>query len=209
METGTPPASLHTATDWQPCPRELHRLCATLFDQQLWCWGQDVRHRPNLLTAYGFERRPPPPEISGTSAYHLVLGDRWVALWGFGMGYGDPPHGALFLPRSGSVPRLLRRAEPVDQVWKPSHLGAHPPASDGEHRVVRQLLGDAFRWIAAYERWLHDAWGEDHRRAAVARWWKPRIPAAAMRDQWETLARQCHLPDWPLGHEQTGIDTDW
>jgi hypothetical protein len=40
----------------------LRRRASALFDQQMWCWGQDVRHHGgDVLVRYGFCRWRTPP----------------------------------------------------------------------------------------------------------------------------------------------------
>jgi hypothetical protein len=177
---------------WLTLPRETRRLGVTLLDQQLWCWGQDVRCQPNLLVAHGFDKAPPPPGTPGPSAYHLTLDEgRWVTLWAFGIGYGDPAYGGLFLARYGFAPRLLPDGTPPRQVWKQAQLGARLAGTEAACAAKRQLLAGALTWVAGYERWVRVQGHEDHRQASVERWWKRQIPAAEMIEQWLTLAEQC------------------
>jgi hypothetical protein len=42
-------------------PANIQRAVIPLLDQQMWCWGCDVRRtQGNLLLAYGAEKRPSP-----------------------------------------------------------------------------------------------------------------------------------------------------
>ncbi len=60
-----------------------------LLNQQIWCWGQDIRHREgNLLLAYGFRRHRPPANTHGSSCYELQVNEQTaIRLWGFGFFY--------------------------------------------------------------------------------------------------------------------------
>ena len=68
----------------------VQRFAAALLDQQMWCWGCDIRHgEGNVLLQYGFSRWRPPEGTLGSTAYQLEAPpSRQVVLWGFGVGIG-------------------------------------------------------------------------------------------------------------------------
>lgn len=96
------------------------------FDQQLWCWGQDVRRADgNALLLYGLERDAPPPAARLGPVHHLAPEpDSRLILAGFGLFYGCRGLGALYLARYDFAPRLLRRAALPTPRWK---VHAVPP----------------------------------------------------------------------------------
>ena len=74
----------------------------SLFSQQIWCWGRDIRRKQgNWLLELGFERVRPPAGVEiEDSVYTLKLTEnRSIILRGFGVYYCDNAHGAIFLPR--------------------------------------------------------------------------------------------------------------
>ena len=80
---------------------KIRKIGTMLFDQQLWCWGQDIRRAEgNALLAYGFTKHRPPEGKHGSTAYEWrSSGRNRVVLWGFGFFYGDGDRGGLFLQR--------------------------------------------------------------------------------------------------------------
>jgi hypothetical protein len=176
----------------------LRRDGADLLNQQLWCWGYDIRRDAgNLLIAHGFERVPAPEGSSWRSAYHLTLEPgRGVSLWGFGMLYCDAEHGALFLKRFGFQPRLLPDAVPPRTCFIQEHLPAQrTPTTPSECREALLLLRDALEWIAAYETWVLDTAGCAHRQAALDAWraLRKRVLTSAdgMPQAWHEMAYAC------------------
>jgi hypothetical protein len=58
------------STRYPRLPLETRKVGTALFDQQTWCWGQDIqRPEGNLLVAYGLTRQRSPETIRGSSAY--------------------------------------------------------------------------------------------------------------------------------------------
>jgi hypothetical protein len=54
--------------------------------------------------------------------------------------------------------------------------------------LLRRLFPAALRWIASYERWVHDVAGLAYREACVDQWYKERFPARDMATAWDLLA---------------------
>lgn len=171
-----------------PCPFDLGRM---LFDQQLWCWGQDVRREGgNALLLYGLERDAPPPAARLGPVYHTAPepGTRLI-LAGFGLFYGCRGLGALYLARHDFAPRLLCRAALPAPRWK---VHAVPPCrvpeTERDRARAGALMHRVLRWTADYEDWASQALGPDHRRRCVAGWFKPTVPADTMAGHWREIA---------------------
>ena len=82
-------------------PEGVFKTGIGLIDQEMWCWGCDVRRAEgNLLTQYGFTKRPS-PEPRYHSAYTLygVIPDGTLTLWGWGLWIAAPERGSLFISR--------------------------------------------------------------------------------------------------------------
>ncbi|HMP17089.1 MAG TPA: hypothetical protein PKD72_08715, partial [Gemmatales bacterium] len=104
-------------------PVSLRRLGAHLFDQQMWLWGQDIRHpESNALLRYGFQRHPSPDPRKAGSAYTWQDDRTHFVLWSFGLFAGQAHLGGLFLKRFQFAPRLSDDSQLKTIVWEPSAL---------------------------------------------------------------------------------------
>ncbi len=175
-------------------PSEVRRQGTPLLNQQCWCWGCDIRRAEgNLLLAYGFTRQRPPAGQQGSSAYSLrLVNGQALVLWGFGLFYGHPALGGLYLARSGFAPRLLDDPTPPAHAWSWEQLAAaYAPRDVQAWWRAHRLLALAADWIAGYERWVVTTYGLAYRAACVAAWRKAALPATAMADAWRDLAQRC------------------
>ena len=109
---------------WLDALNKVRKIGTTLLDQQLWCWGQDIRRAEgNALLAYGFTKHRPPEGKHGTTAYEWRSSGRSrVVLWGFGFFYGDGDRGGLFLQRYKFAPKQTAAVDFSLPVWKPEQL---------------------------------------------------------------------------------------
>ena len=171
-------------------PRATRRLGQQLLTQQCWCWGQDVRcESGNLLLQYGFERHRPPDGESGATTYLLrLLPDRVLALWGFGLWYGECDCGGIFVGRFDFEARFSARETPPLPVWTPHQLADVPVPCDAcRRRAARHLLSRAAGWIADYERWILAQRGLEYRRACLENWSQDFIAPEAMAPSWQRV----------------------
>lgn len=175
-------------------PVAVRRRGAPLLNQQCWCWGCDIRRAAgNLLLAYGCTRQRPPAGQQGSSAYTLWLPNgQALVLWGFGLFYGHPALGGLYLARSGFAPRLLDDPTPPAHAWSWEQLAAaYAPRDVQDWWRAHHLLALTADWIAGYERWVVATCGLAYRTACVAAWRKAALPAPAMAAAWRDLAQHC------------------
>ena len=138
-----------------------------LLHRQCWNWGRDIERRDgNLLLEAGFLRTRPPEGVAGSSCYTLALpGSDSLMLWGFGLLYGTPRKGCVFLNRYQFRPRWLPLETLREPIWKPSMIPtAHMPPSP---RVPVDLTVAAIRRIADYEEWALARCGLEYRRAVM------------------------------------------
>ena len=173
-------------------PRETRRLGKALLTQQCWCWGQDVRHpEGNLLLRYGFERQRPPQGESGATTYWLrLLPNSFVALWGFGLWYGEAERGAIFVGRFDFAPRFSAEYALPLPVWLPAQLGeVAVPASTHERRLARELLQRSLNWVATYEQWAMDNTGLEYRRRCLEAWSQEYLPPEQVAATWQNVAQ--------------------
>lgn len=168
------------------------RLVPRLFEQQMWCWGQDVRYpAQNLLMAYGFTRQRSigDPQLS-TCYSHLALPEAHITLWGYGLFFGRRTLGGLFVSRNGFALTLIPHATLTTDQWMAPPDG-EPPATRAQCEVTGKLLLDAIAWMADYERWIVEHVSVTHRAACLTAWKrKPVVPAAEMASTWDALTME-------------------
>lgn len=188
-----------TVTNFRALPgltlsSSMRKWGTNLFNQQMWCWGTDVRREAgNLLLAYGFHRQRPPANKKGASMYSLELATgAQIKLWGFGMFYSKDEENGLFLKRLEFIPRLLSKTMIANRaIWNQEQLPPlRKPRTGDEIEKTIDLLSQSLTWIGTYETWV---WQTDanHRRHAVANWDKATITADNMRTTWLSLSQEC------------------
>lgn len=177
-------------------PAEVRRVGMRLFDQQMWCWGQDIRHVcGNLLIEYGLTRMPPQCERRAQSCYDWVSCHRQMRLWGFAVWLSHERLGTVLIRRSDFRPQFAMSSYPAPLVWRPDDL-PELGHSLGEVKIdqARLLLADLFEWIEGYERWVVERIGVAGRQAIIDAWPQRRkgITAAAeeMAEAWYLLVQR-------------------
>ena len=161
-----------------------------LLHWQCWIWGRDiVRPEGNLLLEAGYLRRRPPEGEAGTSWYTRSLpdGDSLV-LWGFGVLYGTPREGGVYLNRYQFRPVWLPSETVREPIWKADMIptGQTPPSP----RMPVDLTVAAIRRIADYEEWALARCGVEYRRAVLRKWNRPseRPSPQTLPQAWRALA---------------------
>lgn len=177
------------------------RFAADLFNQQLWCWGCDIKYRGgNLLLTNGLTRTKPPRGCSAPSIYETTAGACGrICLRGFGVFYGDDRWGGLFVKRYTFAPGWTAQSTLESPPWDCEDLPPlATPASD--EAGCRQLLRGMVDWIADYESAIAARPGIEHRRQTLSRWHETGVVARAecvsrvWRRLGELLAGQFPLP---------------
>ncbi|MEM7342743.1 MAG: hypothetical protein AAF485_00740, partial [Chloroflexota bacterium] len=176
-----------------PISGETRRLGRGLLDQQMWCFGYDIRRSDgNLLREYGFTRQQQPEEERG-SCYTLCLGsDCQVGLWGSGLFYGHGELGGLSLKRYQFHPKLTESPQLSANTAGASKLPAgRKPQTEAEIAQIGVLLGQALSWLALYEQWVQGVAGSDYRSQSVQAWHRKMVVSAdEMAATWQELAGQ-------------------
>lgn len=169
----------------------LHRPGMSLFQQQCWNWGQDVRRTGgNLLLEYGFEKSSPPKLEWGSSCYSFVLGPHSVIrLWGFGLMHCDERHGSLFMLRPTFEPKLGDATTPTSDVWRPDQITRlRTPRLPQDGDSVLHLLPPLLAWIGAYEQWVLDTFGVEYRDATLNGWDERVVDPEEVPGEWWAIA---------------------
>ena len=111
-----------------------------------------------------------------------------LMLWGFGLLYGTPRKGGIFLDRFQFRPVWLPSETIQEPIWTPDMIPtAQTPPSP---RVPVDLTVAAIRRIADYEEWVLARCGPEYRRAVLRQWKRPsrRLPPQALPQAWRALA---------------------
>ncbi len=183
---------------WRDTIKPLKLLGISLFDQQLWCWGYDIRQAGNLLLRYGFTQYRQDKSCGGT-AYSINLDDGGLLrLWGGNVGFHLDGLATLHLKRYEFEPRLLPR-ESVMSFAPPDTSGFAVTPADCLRAA--QLGASCMRWIAGYERWVVGTVGIDHRGQAVKAWKQNAvflIDAEQMSALWDesAVALERYVAEW-------------
>jgi hypothetical protein len=175
-------------------PSNAPELAIRLFNQQLWCWGQDIECAcGNLLVRYGFERTVNPEVIDSPSHYRCELSDGLsVILRGFGVLYTNCER-SIFVKRYGFRPLLLPEGPPAPFLWSVDDLPSLHAPTDLEMSAWWQLTLDLIDWIREYELWVVAELGIEYRREALEPWARSKPTAAsaeAMPSMWRWIGHQ-------------------
>lgn len=186
---------------WMTLERDFRKRGAALLHQQCGLWGFDVRRevggvRRNALLELGFERTPPPTDVSGATTYSRAEKNRTqITLWGFGMHFGDQ-NGGIFLSRFAFGPRYFNGGAPR-HAWMPAQLleTHRAPCRATECLSALAYFRGAMQWIAAYEREIEVQFGAQYRAETLQFWMKSKANSELLtpdiaRD-WENLANDC------------------
>lgn len=168
-------------------------MAARLLNQQIWCWGCDVKYgEGNLLVRHGFLRVEKPPGSPSASLYRLELSPTArVVLRGFGVFYGDDLLGGLFLRRFEFKPQLTPTADLPEAVWSVDDLP--PLASPCRDQIpdAERLIANLIEWIQGYEAWISANIGIAYRKRTLTEW-NPQhgttIPAEGVIAAWHALS---------------------
>jgi hypothetical protein len=175
-------------------PAGMRETAAALLNQQMWCWGYDIRRAAgNVLLLRGFKRWRPPAGTLGSTAYQLdIPPDRQVVLWGFGLFFGSRSAGGLFLKRYTFAPLWTEASDLRAALWRPEELpDFRPPETLTERTCLAGMLSAALRWIAEYETWVQAKLGLDYRRQCLREWPNTVAEAGNIPGQWLLFADHC------------------
>jgi len=176
-------------------PKAVEKQGEALLDQQMWCWGCDVRRQAgNLLLAYGCERRPSPdPRFHSAYSYGLCTGCV-LTLWGWGVWIARDGLGSVLLSRSRFRVSYKTEVHLHPQAWQAEDLPyAQSPHDLAAQANTRRLLAEAMTWIGEYEHWLARHTEPAYRETIIAAWPQRRryrggTASGAMTTTWKTLA---------------------
>lgn len=177
-------------------PKALEKWGEALLEQQMWCWGCDVRRQEgNLLLAYGCEQHPSPdPRFHSAYSYQLCA-DCVLTLWGWGIWMAREGTGSMFLSRSRFRVSYTPEVHLYPQAWQEDDLpSVKSPRDPAAQTNTRCLLVKAIAWMGDYEHWLACHIEPHYREATVAAWPQRRryrggTPSAVLAQTWLNLLR--------------------
>ncbi len=183
-------------------PECVRKFAESLISQQLWCWGRDIRcPNGNLLLEFGFCRhRERGKRSSGSTCYRIDDGPRHVALWGFGIFFGDRSLGGLYVSRYDFRPLWANLESVAATVHHPADLPKFErPSGIRQWKLAHRLYPRLLDWMIQYENWVQHHAGIEFRERCVRSWLHPVVSAQNMplalkllRDRgWDD-----DLPDW-------------
>lgn len=184
------PNQLATAPRAWGTAGKFRKFTAKLFDQQMWCWGADIR-RPegNLLMGYGFERHRAPDGRTSSAYIHDSLCGEQIVLWGFGAFFGVAQMGGLYIGRESFQPYMAAVSHLPTDRWSDRPARAENPTLGLTPLLVR-FLG----WVSRYERWVQHTLGSAYREATLQRWQgKMVICGAEMAATWAAVADEIRV----------------
>ena len=185
---------------------------ATLFNQQIWCWGRDIqRLEGNWLLEMGFNRiQSPFVSQNIPSIYSLELpNNRCVLLRGFGVFYGDPKYGGIFLPRYEFLPKYSKKWLLETHPWLTTDLPELKLPTDSQKENYMTLVLGLIEWIRTYEENIVEHLGIEYRKNVLDEWdfnKRAKLPAEDIVDEWEKLGIMI-LEEMPFCFEQKPLDS--
>ena len=160
-----------------------------------------MRPEGNCLIEIGFKRIEPPDNRSDCpSVYSLELPrGQCIVLRGFGVFFGDPEYGGIFVPRYEFQPKYTTQPALDCPPWSDEDLPAlHMPIAS-ERKVCAGLTVDLINWIHSYEVNIVKQLGIGYRQQTLTRWdngKRPFIPAEQFATAWHTLSFQVANTFW-------------
>lgn len=185
----------------RPSEDRVAEVAAMLFNQQHWCWGQDILcDYGNLLVRYGFDRTPNAIDSAGASLYRLEIpGGIRVIVRGFGVFYGNNQLGGIFIPRYSFCPMLTKTADTPLPLWTTDNIPDLRWPADAEFANWWRLTLDLVDWIREYENWVATELGTSYRQETLVPWAikKPLAASAeSMASMWRWIGQRFANNPW-------------
>ena len=95
---------------------------------------------------------------------HLSIDNNNIVLRGFGVFYGSPSRGGIFLPRHEFQPRFTPLAELGSPPWEEKDLPSLKRPTRSQRNHCLSLTLDLFDWIRSHETTILEELGIEYRR---------------------------------------------
>ena len=179
---------------WLSYPSEYKKQLKPLLHQQMWLFGQDILHpKGNLLYRYEFKHRR--AEKRGSSMYTREDSTQQIVLWGWGIWFGQPENGAIFVNRFQAKPQYTPVATLSQVIYQEDDLPEriYRARSESDVKIIQGLWVSLLTWLAEYEAWILEIAGKKWRQTSVKAFkhavTKPNF-TDTLPSQWQTLAQQ-------------------
>lgn len=153
---------------WLTYPATFQNSIGPLLHQQMWLFGRDILYPAgNLLYGYGFTHQH--AAVRGSSMYRLPEGAGELVLWGWGIWYGEPERGAVFVNRLKPQARytaVSHLPHTIHHQQELPRLNSQLNSLEQLHHL-RHLFQHLLRWLAAYEAWIIGEHGRGWRQRAL------------------------------------------
>ncbi|MGL6076112.1 MAG: hypothetical protein ACRC8S_18290 [Fimbriiglobus sp.] len=177
----------------------LRRSAAELFDQQMWCLGQDIVHsHGNILQDLGMCQYR---SDKGSTLYTAEIEPGGsLFLWGFGAMYCEPGCGSVFVKRYDFAPKLTPLQSGLG-IHDPKSLNVRKTRTPQDEAQLRHLTPSLTGWFARYEHWIAENYGTEYRNECLAkRGQSAHVSAQSMAEEWEAIAKKFQRnQDWDSG----------
>ncbi|MEM8857928.1 MAG: hypothetical protein AAGD96_06385 [Chloroflexota bacterium] len=179
---------------WLNYPADYTKQLKPLLHQQMWLFGQDILCPDgNLLYQYNFTHNPALEQ--GSSMYSCSNEGGQIVLWGWGVWFGRPELGAVFVNRYKALPcftAVPTLSETIHRQAGLPHL-THRVTSETQAQAMCQLWIELLEWLAAYESWVLERYGVAWRQAALKPFphvFTPVEDLDQLPNLWQSLAEQ-------------------
>jgi hypothetical protein len=153
------------------------KLSNRMFDQQMWCWGCDIRNsNGNKMIEFGFRKEKTGTDKNSQSQYSIIYKEHKIFLWGFGCLIRQSSNNSLFMRRYDLYPKRLE--------YVPENLLANNPKvikkffiKDNSllYKCDYSLLEVFYDLIIDYENWIIKQMGSEYREYTLNSWIKKKI----------------------------------
>lgn len=152
---------------WLSYPSQYKKQLKPLLHQQLWLFGRDIMcPQGNLLYKYQFTHKK--SDVRGSSMYTWQDAGKQLILWGWGIWFNQQEVGSIFVnryrakPKFTTTPLLKTIHKPVDLPQLTYRVNSKATAEK-----VRHLWQELLVWLAMYEAWISEAYGDDWRKSQL------------------------------------------
>ncbi len=179
---------------WINYPTAYKKKIKPLLHQQMWLFGRDILcPEGNLLYQYQFTHQR--AKTHSGAMYTRFDGDQQIALWGWGIWFGQAEEGAIFVNRYKAKPQFTAVSTLSQSIFRETELPhlASRVRNQAEVKTLQKLWVDLLCWLGEYETWIVDTAGKNWRQTTLEG-----FPHAVsnpetvddLAEEWKTLAVQ-------------------
>ncbi len=168
------------------------KLSNRMFDQQMWCWGCDIRNRKgNKMIEFGFSKTRTSDDPSVPSQYSIIYKEHKIFLWGFGCLIRKDSDNALFIKRYDFFPKKLTSVPENLMVNDPKDIKKFFVKDKSLlYECDQSLIVILYDLIIDYENWINQRMGPDYRQHTINSWIKKKVvDAENLIAMWKNLEK--------------------